>query len=130
MAHRNLIAIRNKTRGTIPRLPFAQIAREILGPRYELSVGFVTPAESARLAREYKHKDYAANVLSFRLSKTSGELVISPSVARKQAKAFNTDFRGMVLILFIHGLFHLKGHTHGGTMESAERRMVLKYRAK
>lgn len=129
MAKETHIAIRNKTRGTIPRLPFADMARDVLGARYELSVGFVTPAESARLARTYKHKDYAANVLSFRLSKTSGELVIAPAVARKQAKEFGTDFRGMLCILFIHGLFHLKGHTHGGTMESAERRMVRKYSA-
>lgn len=128
MTKASTIAIRNKTRGQIPRLPFSDIARDVLGARYELSVCFVTPSEAARLARTYKHKDYAANVLSFRLSKTSGELVISPAVARKQAKEFDTDFRGMLLILFIHGLFHLKGHVHGGTMESAERKTVLKYR--
>lgn len=121
------ISITNKTRGKVPRLPFADIASDILGARYELSVAFVGPAEAARLARTYKRKDYQPNVLSFRLSKTSGELVISPAVAKRQAKDFGTDYRGMLLILFIHGAFHLKGHTHGSTMDSAERRTLRKY---
>lgn len=121
------IAIRNKTRGTIPRLPFADIARDVLGVSYELSVAFVTPSEAARLARTYKGKDYEPNVLSFRLSKTSGELVISPAVAHRQAKDFDTDYRGMLAKLFIHGSLHLKGLTHGSTMESTERRVMRKY---
>lgn len=121
------VSILNKTRGTVPRLPFRDIAEDVLGSSYELSVAFVTPSEAARLARTYKGKDYEPNVLSFRLAPRSGELVISPAVARSQAKDFDTDFRGMLLRLFIHGLFHLKGHTHGGTMESAERRILRKY---
>lgn len=127
MAKSSNISIRNKTRGTIPRLPFAQIASDILGSAYELSVAFVAPAEAARLARAYKGKDYEPNVLSFRLSKHSGELVLSPAVAKRQAKDFDTDYKGMLLRLFIHGAFHLKGHTHGSTMESAERRILRKY---
>lgn len=127
MAKSSNIDMVNKTRGKIPRLPFADIAHDVLGARYELSVAFVTPSEAARLARTYKGKDYEPNVLSFRLSKTSGELVISPAVAKREAKDFDTDFKGMLLKLFIHGAFHLKGHTHGGTMENAERRILRKY---
>ncbi len=127
MVNQANIAIRNKTRGTIPRLPFADIARDVLGASYELSVAFVTPSEAARLARTYKGKDYEPNVLSFRLSKTSGELVISPAVARRQAKDFDTDYGGMLAKLFIHGSLHLKGLTHGSTMESTERRVMRKY---
>lgn len=127
MAVASSLSIRNKTRGQVPRLPFAAVKKDILGEAYELSVAFVTPTEAGRLARTYKKKDYEPNVLSFRLSPRSGEVVICPSVARAQAKDFDTDYPGMVLRLFIHGLFHLKGHTHGGTMDSAERRVLRKY---
>lgn len=117
----------NKTRTTIPHIAFADIKKDILGPSYDLSLAFVTPKESARLAREYKGKNYEANVLSFRLEKDAGEMVICPSVAKQQAKDFDTDFKGMLTRLFIHGAFHLKGHTHGGTMEREERRILKKY---
>jgi rRNA maturation RNase YbeY len=127
MAKSISLSITNKTRSTIPRLPFADIAGDVLGTSYDLSVAFVTPREAARLARTYKGKDYEPNVLSFRLSKNSGEMVISPMVAKREAKSFGTDYRGMLLLLFIHGVFHLKGHSHGGTMERAERRILEKY---
>jgi len=117
----------NKTRGKIPRVLFSDLKKEILGEKYDLSLAFVTPSEAARLARTYKNKDYDANVLSFRLSKQEGEMVICPAVAKREAKLFGRDFKGMLTYLFIHGAFHLKGHTHGGTMEREERRILKKY---
>lgn len=112
---------------TIPRLSFADMQQNILGKTYDLSLAFVTPAQSKKIATQYKHKSYEANVLSFRLSKNSGEIIICPSVAKRQAKDFDTDYRGMIARLFIHGCFHLKGQTHGSTMESNERRMLRTY---
>lgn len=127
MNNKGGLSITNKTRGKIPRIAFAKIKEEILGENYDLSLAFVTPSEAARLARTYKQKDYEANVLSFRLSQNSGEMVVSPAVARKQAKTFGTNFPGMLTRLFIHGAFHLKGHTHGGTMEREERRALKRH---
>lgn len=121
------ISISNKTGGSAPRLPFADIAKTILGRTYELSVAFVTPGEARRIARTYKGKDYAANVLSFRLSKKSGELVMCLATAKKEAADFDRTYREHVLALFIHGALHLEGHTHGGTMEREERRLLRKF---
>lgn len=127
MATKTQLSISNNTRGKLPRIAFADIKSDILGRSYDLSLAFVTPKEAARLAREYKGKDYEANVLSFRLEKDAGEMVICPSVAKQQAKDFDTDFKGMLTRLFIHGCFHLKGHTHGSTMEREERRIMKQY---
>ena len=117
----------NKSRITIPRLPFADIKNDILGKKYDLSLAFVTPKESERLALTYKKKRYEANVLSFRLSKTTGEIVISPQVAKSQAKDFGKNFKEMLGLLFIHGCYHLVGHSHGSRMETQERRLRSKY---
>ena len=121
------ISVANKTRGTIPRLPFADIAKSVVGNVYELSVAFVTPLEARRIARTYKNKDYAANVLSFRLDKKSGELIICPATAKAEAPDFGRTYKEHLLALFIHGLLHLDGHTHGGTMEKQEIRLIRKY---
>ena len=121
------IAITNKTRGKIPVLPFKEMATDVLPANYSLSVAFVSSQTARKLAIEHKHKNYAANVLSFRLSKTSGELVICPQTAKKEAPLFNKTYKKMLGYLFIHGLLHLAGHTHGGTMEAHERRLARRY---
>ena len=108
-------------------MPFEAIAQTVLGKKYELSVAFVLPKDARRIARTYKRKDYAANVLSFRLSKSSGELVICPATAKAEAPDFGRTYKEHIQTLFIHGLLHLEGHTHGGTMESEERRLLRKY---
>jgi probable rRNA maturation factor len=121
------VSITNKTRAKIPGLPFVKAAKDALGTRYELSVAFVQPADARRIARTYKRKDYAANVLSFRLTGTSGEMIICPATAKKQAPDFGRTYPAHLLALFIHGALHLKGLAHGGTMEREERRLLRKY---
>ncbi len=121
------ISIVNKTRAKIPGLLFEKAANAALPRGYELSVAFVTPIEARRIARTYKHKDYAANVLSFQLDKKSGELVICPATAKKEASDFDRTYPEHLFALFIHGLLHLVGHTHGSTMESVERRLARNF---
>lgn len=89
----------------------------MLGKNYELSVAFVGPTESRAVTRQTKHKNKASNVLSFELSKTSGEIIICPAVAKPYTLAY----------LFIHGLCHLKGYKHGVTMDSIERKLLKEF---
>ena len=71
-----------------------------------------------RKAMRYRYKKISgkktSNILSFPLSKTSGEILICP----KAAKPYSVGY------LFIHGLLHLKGRVHGATMEREERRLL------
>jgi probable rRNA maturation factor len=113
--------ITNKTKGKLPRLPFNDMKDAVLGKNFELSLVFSGHALSRKLNRIYRNKDKPTNVLSFPLSKKSGEIVIDLMQAKKEAKQNGETFRKFVGFLFIHGMLHLKGFAHGGKMESKER---------
>jgi len=102
---------------------FKKLKVEVLGEVYDLSFAFVTPTEMRR-AMKYKKlppneltKTKTSNVLSFPLSKKSGEILICKSAA----KPYTVEY------LFIHGLYHLKGLKHGGTMERAEDKLLARF---
>lgn len=116
----NTTSITNKTKGKLPSLPFVAMKNKILGTKYELSISFVGKTESQKLNKTYRGKDYPTNVLSFELSKTSGELVLQPACVKRDAKNFDMDYSNFLAFLLIHGMLHLKGMEHGSTMEGQE----------
>ena len=117
----------NTTKGKLPRLPFLEMKEEILGKDYDLSLVFVGEKRSRTITKEYKNKDKVSNVLSFPLDPNEGEIVITPIAAAKEAKKFDTTPNKHIGFLFIHGLLHLKGYTHGSTMESMEKALKKKF---
>ncbi len=121
------LPIRNTTKGKLPRLPFLDIKNAILGKGYDLSIAFVGPAQSKKLNATYRGKNNPTNVLSFPNSKKSGEIVICMQVARREAPTFNMALRNFLAFLVIHGMLHLKGYAHGGTMETAERKYMKRF---
>ncbi len=92
----------------------------VLGKKYDLSISFVGPTASRTLNRTYRGKDYATNILSFELTKTSGELVLQPACVKRDAKKFDMNYKNFLGFLLIHGMLHLKGMQHGSTMEGQE----------
>jgi ssRNA-specific RNase YbeY (16S rRNA maturation enzyme) len=100
------------------RTPYKKIKDDVLGKDYELSLAFISPA-AMRRAMKYKKQlpKKTSNVLSFPLSKTSGEILI----CKEAAAPYTPDY------LFIHGLCHLKGYKHGATMENIERLYLKKW---
>lgn len=121
----NLTVIRKN--GTIPSLPFLPIKETILGKSYDLTLVFCTPKESEERNKAYRGKDHPTNILSFPLSKNEGEIYISLSVARRDAKKFDLSYEKFLHLLFIHGCLHLKGHDHGSTMEKLEDSYLRKF---
>jgi rRNA maturation RNase YbeY len=117
-------SIHKTTRGKLPKLPFAAIKKAVIGPHYCLSLVFIGQTRSRTLNRRYRGKDAPANVLSFSLNKTNGEIFITLDKAKKEARHFNKTFSQFIGYLFIHGLLHLKGSRHGSKMESAEKRFM------
>ena len=117
------VSILNKTKGTLPRVPFSRIKNTVLGSNYDLSLVFIGDTESQKINIKSRGKSYIPNVLSFELDRDSGEIFINPLEARKQAPGFNRNYQNTIAFLFIHGLFHLKGMKHGSTMEKAEKRI-------
>ena len=108
-------------------IPFTEIKEHILGKRYDLSTAFLSAAEMRKVTLKTKKKNKASNVLAFPLSKTSGEILLCPTTARKEAKDFGMTPREFLAYLFIHGCFHLKGHEHSDTMEREEQRVLARF---
>lgn len=115
------------TKGRPPSLPFVRLKEAILGDAYDLSLVFVSSARSQELNRTYRKRDKPANVLSFPLDEETGEVFIDLAEAKRQAPSYSETYRKFVAHLFIHGLFHLKGFTHGSTMEREERKIRSRF---
>ncbi len=111
-----------ETDGKLPSLPFLRMKNEILGKDYDLSLAFVGRKRAIELHKEWKSKDDAVNILSFPLSKTEGEIVISLEKARSECKKFERSYPNYLAFLFIHGCVHLKGFSHGSKMEAEEKK--------
>lgn len=125
LEQKNLTIIRKN--GTIPSLPFLPIKEAILGKNYDLTLTFCSPQESQERNKIYRDKDYPTNILSFPLDDTQGEIYISLSIARRDAKKFDMTYEQFLHLLFIHGCLHLKGHDHGSTMEELENSYLRKF---
>ncbi len=122
------ISILNKTKkGTIPKVPFLELKNSILGKNYELSIAFVDEKTSRVLNKNFRGKDKPTNILSFELTKTSGEIVLCPVICKKEAPDFEKSYTEFIGYLLIHGMLHLKGMEHGSTMEKKEREFSKKF---
>ena len=105
-------------------IPFTHLKNTVLGRDFELSLVFIDNTFSRRLNAQYRGKNKPTNVLSFPISKKSGEIFIDLVTAKKEAGVFEMSFQKFVTFLFIHGLLHLKGMRHGATMEQAEKKLL------
>ena len=103
------------------------IKNDILGKDYSLSLAFIDEVTSQRLNKTYRKKDKPTNILSFPLSKTEGEILICPVVVKRELKKFGRTYRQLLGFLVIHGMLHLKGFSHGSTMENEERKWMKKF---
>ena len=113
-------SIINETKGKLPSLPFEKIKNKILGEKYELDLVFVSEKKIQALNKTYRKVDSPTDILSFPLSKDSGEIFICQKIAAKKAKDFEREFENFIAFLFIHGNVHLLGFDHGDKMETIE----------
>ncbi len=97
-----------------PRVAFSDIKDCILGKRYELSLVLCGKHLMHRLSVEHKGNTKHTNVLSFPISDSEGEIFINVH-------------EGDTAHLFIHACLHLKGLTHGETMENLEDKYLQRY---
>ncbi len=118
------LTILNDTKGKLPRLPFVSIKDKILGQKYELSVGFLPSTGQKKLNRIYRGKNCSTNVLSFSLSKNSGQITFDPKIVKAEAPKFSMSYSKFLKYLFIHGCLHLKGFVHSSTMDLQEKKYL------
>jgi probable rRNA maturation factor len=120
-----MLLISKTIHGALPSVPFLNIKKQVLADDYELSLVFIGDKKSKKLNNQYRHVDKRANVLTFLLDKNSGEIFINPHEARRNAVVFGLSYKKMLMLLFIHGMLHLKGITHGSRMERMEQKILL-----
>jgi len=97
-----------------------EINNDILGKDYDLSFAFISKEEIKKINKKYRGKNEPTDILSFPLSKNSGEILICRDIAKAKAPKFGMTFENYLLFLVIHGCLHLKGLKHGVKMEKYE----------
>ena len=85
--------------------------------RTELSLVLLSKQKMKKLNNEFRHKNYATDVLSFSSSTRDslGDLVFCPVVLEKQAIQQGHSLDKEFLYMMIHGILHLLGYDHEKT---------------
>lgn len=118
------ITLHMKKEGTLPRVPFDNIKRAILGTRYELSLVLMDDELATKLNKEHKGKEGPTNILTFPIDTNEGEVFINLDRAERDAESFGHTLLEHIAFLYIHGCLHLKGTVHGDAMEQEEERLL------
>tara|TARA_Y100000310_G_C20622124_1_gene783940 strand:+ start:247 stop:639 length:393 start_codon:yes stop_codon:yes gene_type:complete len=129
-----MIGIRNFTNWEISEKQLMGLAELVLKKEKkkdkDLSVVFVGQGKMREFNKSYRGKDEATNVLSFPGGEFSlGEIVLCPSVIKKDALEYKISFQGAISWMFVHGLLHLLGYDHktakaGKAMSQKEQRYL------
>ncbi|MBP9757278.1 MAG: rRNA maturation RNase YbeY [Candidatus Pacebacteria bacterium] len=120
--------IKVTVRGKVPRIPFEDMARAVLGPKYTLSVVVCGDRLAQRMNKEYRNKTYYPNVLSFPLAKYDGEIFLNIRKAEREARSMEISTVKRAALLYVHGLFHLKGMDHSDKMEREEQNILRRFK--
>ena len=108
---------------------FMQELLTILGyPDFDIGILLTTNKTIRRYNREFRHKDKATDILSFRYhhtliagkrikvhtedDKNLGDLIISLEYVHKDAQQKKVSFEERLKVLFVHGVCHLLGYDH------------------
>jgi len=106
----------------------------------QMTVRIVNEEEITRLNSEYRHKDYATNVLSFPFTQppgipeeesinSLGDLVICAAVVNREAEEQHKSVTAHWAHMVVHGTLHLLGYDHqddeeAKTMEAVEKNVL------
>jgi probable rRNA maturation factor len=102
------------------RHPIAAAAAALAPARLEVHVIAADDAMLRRLNRDYRRRDRATDVLSFRYDAApvrsphdaDAEIYVSVRRAALQAVRFGCTLRQEFILLALHGLLHVQGHDH------------------
>lgn len=83
------------------------------------SIGIVDDDVIARLNEQYRHKRGPTDVLSFRYTDTTAEIVISAPRARQQAAELGHSVAQEAAWLLVHGILHTLGWDHERSKQEA-----------
>jgi probable rRNA maturation factor len=102
--------------------------RHALDSDAEITVRIVDADEGRALNRDYRHKDYATNVLTFDYTQAPlvcADLVLCAPVVEQEAKAQGKTLQAHYAHLLVHGTLHAQGWDHE-TSEADAQAMELR----
>ena len=131
------LQVRNRKRDRTLNAKFVReltraLLEEELGlANYALGISFISASRMAEINREYLQHEGSTDVITFdyregygagsESSELAGEIYISMSDARRQAREFRTRWEAEVVRYIVHGVLHLRGYDD---VTAAKRRVM------
>jgi probable rRNA maturation factor len=120
-------------RSLLPRHKVMRWIRAALESPAEITVRVVGADEGRALNRDYRHKDYATNVLTFDYSHEPvvvADLVLCAPVVASEAQQLGLALQDHYAHLLVHGTLHAQGYDHeqddeATCMEAREAALML-----
>ena len=132
------LQVRNRQRDQTLDTKFVrELARALLEEEmgltdFELGISFVSSSRMAEINQQYLQHEGSTDVITFdyregyeagsESSELAGEIYISVSDARRQAREFGTRWEEEVVRYIVHGILHLRGYDD----VAAAKRTVMK----
>ena len=110
-------------RAQLPRHKVARWIRHALAMDAEITVRIVGAEEGQQLNRDYRHKDYATNVLTFDYAPAPvvmADLVLCAPVVAREAAELGKPLTEHYAHLLVHGALHAQGWDHETSEQDAE----------
>jgi len=110
-------------RAALPRHRVARWIRHALQADGEITVRIVDAEEGLALNRDYRHKDYATNVLTFDYAQepvVCADLVLCAPVVAREAQENGKTLEEHYAHLLVHGALHAQGWDHETSAEDAD----------
>ncbi len=102
-------------RAALPRHAVARAIRHALQADAEITVRIVDALEGQALNRDYRHKDYPTNVLTFDYATepvVMADLVLCAPVVAREAEEMKIPLARHYAHLLVHGTLHAQGWDH------------------
>lgn len=110
-------------RAALPRHKVTRWIRHALALDAEITVRIVDEDEGRQLNRDYRHKDYATNVLTFDYAQEPmvlADLVLCAPVVEREAREQNKSLEEHYAHLLVHGALHTQGWDHETSEQDAQ----------
>lgn len=110
-------------RPVLARHKVARWIRHALAVDAEITVRIVDSQEGQQLNREYRHKDYATNVLTFDYQQEPtvlADLVLCAPVVEREAREQGKTLEQHYAHLLVHGTLHAQGWDHETSEQDAQ----------
>lgn len=123
-------------RRRLRRLVAAALAVQGAADGAQILLRFVDEEEGRTLNRDFRHKDYATNVLTFPYDESQvarADIMLCTAVVEREAAEQGKSLNHHYAHLVVHGVLHACGHEHedeteAEAMEALERRVLARFR--